>query len=450
MIHQKLGYLTLRTNTAESEPKFVEKAFSVLALVFFTQGLIILILTGGDRLSEFNGSPITKFIWFGIYFSTSFFLLISKKIKYVFLALISEKSIILILVFAALSVFWSSDSSLSLNKVIGLFGSTLFGVYLALRYNVREQVYLLSWCFTICILLSFLFALFIPELGKMQEIHVGAWRGIYNHKNALARLMNWSCLVFLILFLERGGKKLSRLWPVLFFFSSVFLILLSTAGGALLTLIILIAVFPFFKSFRWSLGYIFPFLVIVSIFIAACLTLVSANIETIFSFIGKDITLSGRTDLWPDVISYILDKPFLGYGYSGFWNGWNGPSGGIWNIHSWLPPHAHNGFLDLWLDLGLVGLLIYVIGYLRNLVRASFWARRTNSYYDYWPLIVMLSVVLFNLTESVTIRQNNIYWIVYSATAITLSIRRPKQAVRRESSIKETKSEYVMSSAIEL
>ena len=38
-----------------------------------------------------------------------------------------------------------------------------------------------------------------------------------------------------------------------------------------------------------------------------------------FEMLGKDPTLTGRTDFWPDVIANIYQRPLFGWGYFGFW-----------------------------------------------------------------------------------------------------------------------------------
>ena len=101
----------------------------------------------------------------------------------------------------------------------------------------------------------------------------------------------------------------------------------------------------------------------VLVVLVAGFAVVDAQPDVPLALLGRDATLSGRTGLWDAVLAAISMKPLLGYGYESFWNGLAGPSASVVAAVHWIPPHAHNGFLDLWLDLGALGLLIFGIGF---------------------------------------------------------------------------------------
>ena len=64
---------------------------------------------------------------------------------------------------------------------------------------------------------------------------------------------------------------------------------------------------------------------------------------------------AGRTDIWVLVMRSIAKRPLLGYGYYAFWQGLKGESGNIIVAAHWVFGYAHNGVLEIWLQLGLVG-----------------------------------------------------------------------------------------------
>ena len=98
--------------------------------------------------------------------------------------------------------------------------------------------------------------------------------------------------------------------------------------------------------------------------------LIIANKDVLFTFLGKDDTLSGRTDLWPYVIDAIWDRPLLGWGFTAFWSGSNPRSAEISNLLGWYADEAHNGLLQILLDVGVVGTAFFLFMWLRNLVMA--------------------------------------------------------------------------------
>lgn len=412
-----------------TKPKSIEKVFAVFSLMAFSQALIPLLITSdGEKLVESGGSRLLQIIWLFIYILTVYFL--SKDIKRVVYTLLTEKTILGLLLYAALSITWSADFALTLQRVVALFGSTCFGAYFALRFTIKQQIVLLAWAFGLNSILSLIACIFFPYIGTMQRpvIYIGSWRGIFTHKNILARLMNYSGLIFLILLVE-AKTRVSRISALFFLSLSVFLIIMSTSVGPLLTLIILMLIVPFLRSLRWSYGYTFSFLFLSSVIVGSSLVFLFANLDVFFELIGKDPTLTGRTDLWADLIGAIQERPLLGYGFSGFWRGWAGISGDIWNLNTWLPPDAHSGFLDLFLELGLIGFLIYLIGYLKTLFKAFMWTRLTTSAYDLWPIIFIISIIFFNISESALLRSNTINWIIYTSVAFTVSVRKPTYKV---------------------
>ncbi|WP_049558612.1 O-antigen ligase family protein, partial [Limnoraphis robusta] len=78
-------------------------------------------------------------------------------------------------------------------------------------------------------------------------------------------------------------------------------------------------------------------------------------VAELLGLIGKDPSLTGRTDLWAWAREMIDKRPWLGYGYTAFWQGLDGGSAYIIRAARWPVPYSHNGILDLWLDIGLLG-----------------------------------------------------------------------------------------------
>lgn len=148
------------------------------------------------------------------------------------------------------------------------------------------------------------------------------------------------------------------------------------------------------------------------------------NTEFVLGVLGRDPTLTGRTGLWAAVLEMIRERPWLGYGYSAFWLGWEGKSAYIWTLYPWGPPHAHNGLLELWLNLGSLGILVFVLGFLMSFSRAIVWVRSTRTAEGFWPLAVLTYIALTNAAESTILSINSIYWILYVAVALSIFVPR--------------------------
>ena len=364
-----------------------------------------------------NVAPITLVLANGIPLIS--ILLIVIQYKKVIPIVIREKWLWMLLGIALASTFWSDVPVETLRGSLFLVQITLFGVYFAARYSLKEQLRLLAVTFSIVVLLSIAITLALPSYGVMtfQEggIHEGAWRGIYFHKNGLGRIMVLSAVVFLLL---TSSSRRYRWIAWAGFILSIALILLSTSKTALAILLILIVLLPLYKALRWSSSLAIPFFITIILVGGSVAVLLVSNAESILGAFGRDLTLTGRTKLWAAVIYKIGERPWLGYGYKGFWQRGEGNSTEVLRIIRWAAPHSHNGFLDLWLDLGLLGLLAFALSFLAVYWRSLLCLRITKSSEGLLPLVYLTFLLLANLTESSLLRQNSL-WILF--TVVTFS-----------------------------
>lgn len=399
---------------------FAEYAFTVVSLLHYSGGPLVVILSGGvnegDGAEGLPNYPLIQFIFMVIYVITFCLLVLRwKKVVYV---LSKDKFIWLLVVLAAISVFWSSIPELTRSRSIALFGTTIFGLYLATRYTLKEQLQLFAWMFGIAIISSCLFAVGLPKYGIMAGLHAGSWRGIYSHKNVLGKIMVPSIFVFLCLAFNQKKNRLI-LWCGCIL--SIILLILSTSKSALLNFVLLLAALAIYQIFRWRLNFMIPGITGLATIGFGIKIWLTANADRLLASVGKDATLTGRTDLWPLVLDKIWERPLFGYGFGSFWYGWESEAASIWYATGWSPPNAHNGLLDLFLDLGIVGVTIYLLAFCVNFLKASIYLRLNNNSLNLWPITYLTYIVLANLTESTMLIQNNIFFIFYLSIIFSLS-----------------------------
>lgn len=401
--------------------KLVEKVFVVFSLLFFS-GAITVLLNGGTAPSGNQSDPISKVLLLTIQGMTA--LLVAVYYKQVLRTAFREQLLWILVAIALCSTLWSDVPSTTLATSINLVRITLFGVYFAARYSLKEQMHLLAWVFGIGAVLSFVFAIALPSYGVMGMgsisnaetiAHSGAWQGIYGHKNILARIMVLAAIAFFVC-ANSNGKYRWLAWGN--FILSLMLILGSTSKTALIIFLTVLALIPFYRALRWKSTIAVPFFIAAILIGGGVAMLLVDTAEDILAVFGRDFTLTGRTDLWMAVLEKIGQRPWLGYGYGGFWLGLNGESIDVWHEVKWQPPHAHNGFLDLWLDLGLLGLFIFAFSFVAVCIRSVAWLRQHRTADGLFPLAYLTFLFLANLTESSLLRQNFL-WILY--VSITLS-----------------------------
>jgi exopolysaccharide production protein ExoQ len=143
------------------------------------------------------------------------------------------------------------------------------------------------------------------------------------------------------------------------------------------------------------------------------------NLYAVTAFLGRDISLTGRLQLWVFSFVMALHHPWLGYGYDAFWRSGQGAPEAIWRALQWEAPHSHNGFLEVWLDLGMLGLVSLSIGFAIYVKRAFSLIRLVSTVEASWPLVFLIITFLSNLTGVAILSRNNLGWIIYVAVGIT-------------------------------
>ena len=404
---------------------FIESAFVIVSLLFYTGGLLAVILSGGasqDDMGQGYDTGLIRLIFILIYITTFLLLVLRwKKILY----FISRNTLIWLLMgYVAASIFWSVAPEVTFRRLVALNGTTLFGLYLSSRYSIKQQLKILALTFSIAIILSFLFATVVPKYGLMGEVHAGAWRGIYIHKNILAKNMVLSIIVFLLLVIESNKNRLILLLGLC---CSVVLLLASTAKSSLANLFIVLIIFLILQLFRLKFTIVLPLLISILIIGTWTNLWVLNNADIFLGFLGKDATLTGRTELWQLTWQSIQEKYWLGYGYGAFWSDGNSEASIISSTLKWIIPHAHSGLFELWANLGLLGVIIYLLGFGTMFIKAIIQVCQNKQLEFFWILIFCVYTILANLAEHTVLRENNIFWILYVSTFFSMGLLRNKK-----------------------
>jgi exopolysaccharide production protein ExoQ len=400
-----------------------ERGFVVFSMILYSAGPLPLLLSGGagQGIDEQQAVATVDYtlqqsIFFINYFISLFLLII--RWKSAIWTFSKDRTIWPLMLIAVGSIFWSFAPQVTRARSIALVGTSLFGMYLAARFTIREQLKLLGWSFAIIILMCFAFAIVIPYYGTMASgVHAGAWRGIYVHKNVLGKIMGIGGLVFVLLAMDDKGKQWFA-WGGLGL--SFCLLFLSKSSSSMINFLTAIALIPIYQTLRWRYHWMIPAVIAIVTLGGGLSLLLNQNSAVLLGAIGKDPTLTGRTDMWPYILEMIWKEPWLGYGYNGFWNDWDSPGAYVWYAVSWTPPNAHSGFLDLWLDLGLAGVIILAIGFGQTLIRGLNWLRIDRNWVSFWAVLFLTFLVMNNLTESSLVNRNDIFWLLYITISFSL------------------------------
>jgi O-antigen ligase len=165
------------------------------------------------------------------------------------------------------------------------------------------------------------------------------------------------------------------------------------------------------------------------VFMTGAVWIISQNTESLLGVMGRDLTFSGRTDIWRAVLEAISRRPLLGYGYAAFWRGMQGESASVIMAVRWAVPHAHNAFLEVWLQLGLLGMscLLVTLGMAIRDFSVCFRPERPRAVDWYMGLLII--IVLYGLAEPVLIAERSLTWVLYITACVGL--RRSALAICR-------------------
>jgi exopolysaccharide production protein ExoQ len=406
-------------------PTLAEKIFVVLALFLSTTALIPVLLSGNDP-SGTAPDPISPIFFTSIYTVTIVLVAFNWK-SFVYVAQ-KDFSIWLLIGIAVASILWTQLPDITPRRSMLLLGTTTFGVYLAMRYSLREQLQLLSCALGLVIALSFVFAIFLPSYGQMtaQEggIHAGAWRGVMPHKNLLGRLMAFSSMVFLLTAIANPMRDLRYRWLTWSgYVLSIVLVILSTSKTALVVSLVLLMIMPLYRAWRRQYSFLIPFMIAFVLIAGSATTLFIDNLDAIAGALGRDLTLTGRTEIWAAMFELISQRPWGGYGFNAFWQGWDAETSAyMWRVLGWECPYGHNGFMDLLSELGISGLAVFILSFLTTYARGVQWLRAVPTPEGLWPLMYLTYLLIYNISESTLLASNSIFWIMYVSIIFSMAL----------------------------
>jgi exopolysaccharide production protein ExoQ len=398
----------------------LERAFSICVLFLSTGAILGMIGQSPENLdAEGLGNANVlwqRILWIAVY-GTTVALLIAHR-KAAFRGLFANKFLSALFLMPLLSTVWSEYPKISLRHGLVMLGTSLFGVYFGTRFSIAEQLRLIARTMIWVAMVSIMVVVLLPDYGISHGVHFGDLRGVFTHKNIFGRYMALGVFVFLMLVRKdwKVRMKRGRFWLVTF----IALVLLSGSKTAFAVLAIVFCALPALRILRR------PALQLAGLAAGSVAVLVVAapfllqSVGTALKLLGRDATMSGRAFLWMGLGFRVFQRPWLGYGFDGFWQ--SDLVRPVWALIGWTPGHAHNGYLQLCLDLGIVGLAMFFAGFMvvAARTRKRFLENPTSSE-ALWPLAFFVFLLIYNLTECCLLRQNDMFWIIYVGIAMALA-----------------------------
>jgi len=139
----------------------------------------------------------------------------------------------------------------------------------------------------------------------------------------------------------------------------------------------------------------------------------------VFELLGKSPDMTGRTGIWKSVLGLIEQRPIVGWGWISHWVPGVEPFEGLAVINKVPYYQAHNAFLDIWLQLGIIGLALFALTLFLTFVPLWRLAVRHTSALYLWPILLLIGLIVQNLAESRMLIE--IGWVLTSMLIIKVN-----------------------------
>jgi O-antigen ligase len=316
-----------------------------------------------------------------------------------------QKWLLALLAYMCLSTLWSDITFLALKRWTRELIVIIMALVIVSEINPhRSLASLARRCAYVLLPFSVVLIKYYPAIGRQYARWSGIemWTGATGHKNELGRLCMVSIFFLLRAIYQRWGSRSfsgerGQKWADVFIIGvGLYLLMGSSSATSLATLIFCIATF---LCLRWlrklKINVPQPALLVLVLFLigfgASTPFVGGSNVASFTSSLGRDDTLTGRTEVWAEVVPVIKQRPLLGFGFGSFWTDERRK---LYDI-----PTAHNGYLDVLLELGEVGLALYT-AWLLSCAQQLHRALKQDYDWASFAISLLLISLIYNTTES--------------------------------------------------
>ena len=387
-------------------PPLWEQAAAIVVIMMLTQAFI-----GPVFAPSQEETPILRLVWLPVYAVIAGLIALRPA---VFVRAWPAWLILAVLVLQAFaSKWWSIDPGVTQRRVIAMAISSAFAIYLGVAFTGRHLPRMLMLASLIMGLGSLVMVFANPAIGVHQLENAGLWRGLWYEKNQMGLVMSAGAVAAAAC-LASGDQR--RLLPAITLAVCAVLVLATQSKTSLLCLMLGVGAVGGLWAMRRG-GAAFS---IVAIWFGVVLTAGAAYVfitdpAMVLTALGKDPSLTGRTDIWAALMREVAERPWTGFGYQAFWGRESVPAAFIRAETQWPVPSAHNGWIDLLIQLGWPGAITVGITVAIATVVTLFRIPGSGAREGYFAVGYLLVFLLLSLSESVLLSHANLPWTLLLA-----------------------------------
>jgi O-antigen ligase len=330
------------------------------------------------------------------------------------------------LVLTVVSILWSDYPGGTAVGLAATFTTTAFAIFLAtvldLETMLRALGLALRWILGLSFLFEFVVAAFVRhpvlpffvDYSKLDKIpaafywsrdllfHGGQIQGIQGNSNLFALAALLALIVFAVQWVSRTA---SRVWLLFWGVIAVAALALTRSSTVLIALAAVILVGVFLGLVRATSGarrgIVYGGGAVVALGLVAFG--IFAN-GLVLKILGKSAELTHRTDIWQSVLALANQRPAAGWGWVGYWVPWVEPFQHLAVFKGVTYLQAHDAWIDIYFQLGVIGLIVFGLLVLTTLGRSWLMALeagpRRSRLIGIFPFLVMVALIVHSIAES--------------------------------------------------
>jgi exopolysaccharide production protein ExoQ len=355
---------------------------------------------------DLEGSPIDRLFYFALMLA-AFLVLQRRKVNWGSL-IVQNKWLAAYFVYLGISVLWSDEPFVSFKRWIKDVGNVIMVVTILSESDPVEAIKSVVFrCSCFLIPMSVLYIKYYPDLGRYfdrwtWQYHYG---GVTTDKNTLGMSLFLCglglCWSFLDLWNRRAKNKKDVVAHLVLLVMCLWLYSEANCATSLACTVLGVGILLAMRIPRVqdSIRRFGLWVILIPVVFVLTLSVLFIPADEMAGSFGRNMTLTGRTDIWREALKADIN-PLIGAGYSSFWQGDRAAKVSSGLGFYFQLKEAHNGYIDIYLNAGLIGLALVVATLVAG-GKKAFKGLRSESSYAAFRFAVLVGGIVYNVTESV-------------------------------------------------